>query len=90
MTRMVHCIKLGHEAEGLERAPYPGELGQRIFEQVSKDAWAAWLKHQTMLVNENRLNLAEAHARKYLAQQMENHFFGAGAEMPSGYIPPGI
>lgn len=85
---MVHCIKLGHEAEGLERAPYPGELGQRIFEQVSKDAWAAWLKHQTMLVNENRLNLAEAHARKYLAQQMENHFFGDGAEMPSGYIPP--
>jgi len=88
MTRMVFCIKLGHEAEGLERAPYPGELGQRIFEQVSKDAWAAWLKHQTMLVNENRLNLAEAHARKYLAQQMENHFFGDGAEMPSGYIPP--
>jgi Fe-S cluster biosynthesis and repair protein YggX len=88
MTRMVHCVKLGHEAEGLERAPYPGELGQRIFEQVSKDAWAAWLKHQTMLVNENRLNLAEAHARKYLAQQMENHFFGDGAEMPSGYIQP--
>ena len=88
MTRMVHCIKLGHEAEGLERAPYPGELGQRIFEQVSKEAWAAWLKHQTMLVNENRLNLAEAHARKYLAQQMENHFFGDGAEMPSGYMPP--
>ncbi|MEO6422161.1 MAG: oxidative damage protection protein [Candidatus Nitrotoga sp.] len=88
-TRMVHCIKLGHEAEGLERAPYPGELGQRIFEQVSKEAWAAWLKHQTMLVNENRLNLAEAHARKYLAQQMENHFFGNGAEMPSGYMPPG-
>jgi Fe-S cluster biosynthesis and repair protein YggX len=74
MTRMVQCIKLGHEAEGLERAPYPGELGQRIFEQVSKEAWAAWLKHQTMLVNENRLNLAEAHARKYLA---------------SGYMPPG-
>ena len=89
MTRMVQCIKLSHEAEGLERAPYPGELGQRIFEQVSKEAWAAWLKHQTMLVNENRLNLAEAHARKYLAQQMENHFFGDGAEMPSGYMPPG-
>ena len=86
---MVQCIKLGHEAEGLERPPYPGALGQRIFEQVSKDAWAAWLKHQTMLVNENRLNLAEAHARKYLAQQMENHFFGDGAEMPSGYVPPG-
>ena len=88
MTRMVHCIKLGHEAEGLERAPYPGELGQRIFEQVSKEAWAAWLKHQTMLVNENRLNLAEAHARKYLAQQMENHFFGDGARSsPSASWP---
>jgi Fe-S cluster biosynthesis and repair protein YggX len=80
---------LDREAEGLERAPYPGELGKRIFDQVSKEAWAAWLKHQTMLVNENRLNLAEAHARKYLAQQMENHFFGDGAEMPSGYVPQG-
>ncbi|MDW7534517.1 MAG: oxidative damage protection protein [Candidatus Nitrotoga sp.] len=89
MTRTVHCVKLDREAEGLERAPYPGELGKRIFDQVSKEAWAAWLKHQTMLVNENRLNLAEAHARKYLVQQMENHFFGDGAEMPSGYVPPG-
>ena len=89
MTRTVHCVKLDREAEGLERAPYPGELGKRIFDQVSKEAWAAWLKHQTMLVNENRLNLAEAHARKYLAHQMENHFFGDGAEMPSGYVPQG-
>ncbi|MEQ1837527.1 MAG: oxidative damage protection protein [Candidatus Nitrotoga sp.] len=88
MTRMVQCIKLGRAAEGLERLPYPGELGKRIFEQVSKEAWAAWLKHQTMLVNENRLNLAEASARKYLAQQMENYFFGAGADMPEGYVPP--
>jgi Fe-S cluster biosynthesis and repair protein YggX len=89
MTRMVQCVKLGRMAEGLERAPYPGELGKRIFENVSKEAWAGWLKHQTMLVNENRLSLADAHARKYLAQQMENHFFGGGAEMPSGYVPPG-
>ena len=88
MTRMVQCIKLGRAAEGLERLPYPGELGKRIFEQVSKEAWAAWLKHQTMLVNENRLNLAEASVRKYLAQQMENYFFGAGADMPEGYVPP--
>jgi Fe-S cluster biosynthesis and repair protein YggX len=88
MTRMVQCIKLGHAAEGLERLPYPGELGKRIFEQVSKEAWAAWLKHQTMLVNENRLNLAEVSARKYLVQQMENYFFGAGADMPEGYVPP--
>ena len=88
MTRIVQCIKLGHEAEGLDRPPYPGALGQRIFEQVSKEAWAAWLKHQTMLVNENRLNLADIQARQYLAKQMENHFFGAGAEMPTGYVPP--
>ena len=88
MTRMVQCIKLGRAAEGLERLPYPGELGKRIFEQVSKEAWAAWLKHQTMLVNENRLNLTEASARKYLAQQMEGYFFGAGADMPEGYVPP--
>ncbi|MES1981316.1 MAG: oxidative damage protection protein [Pseudomonadota bacterium] len=88
MTRMVQCVKLGRMAEGLERPPYPGELGKRIFEQVSKEAWAAWLKHQTMLVNENRLSLADAHARKYLAQQMENYFFGSGADMPSGYVPP--
>ena len=88
MSRMVQCIKLGCAAEGLDRLPYPGELGKRIFEHVSKEAWAAWLKHQTMLVNENRLNLAEASARKYLAQQMENYFFGGGADMPEGYVPP--
>jgi len=88
MSRMVRCIKLGREAEGLDRPPYPGPLGQRIFEQVSKEAWAAWLKHQTMLVNENRLNLADLQARQYLAKQMEQHFFGAGAEIPAGYVPP--
>ena len=88
MARIIKCIKLGREAEGLDRPPYPGALGQRIFEQVSKEAWAAWLKHQTMLVNENRLNLADLQARQYLAKQMENHFFGAGAEMPTGYVPP--
>ena len=76
MARTVHCIKLEKEAEGLDFPPYPGDLGKRIWENVSKDAWAAWLKHQTMLVNENRLNLADLRARQYLARQMENHFFG--------------
>jgi Fe-S cluster biosynthesis and repair protein YggX len=85
---MVNCIKLGREAEGLDFPPYPGELGKKIFENVSKEAWQGWVKHQTMLVNENRLNLADLKARKWLAEQMENHFFGAGAEMPSGYVPP--
>ena len=79
MARMVHCIKLDKEAEGLDFPPYPGEMGKKIWETVSKEAWAAWLKHQTMLVNENRLNLADARARKYLATQMERHFFGDGA-----------
>jgi Fe-S cluster biosynthesis and repair protein YggX len=88
MTRTVKCIKLGREAEGLDRPTYPGELGKRIFENVSKEAWAQWLKHQTMLVNENRLNLADPRARKYLAEQMEKHFFGEGADVATGYVPP--
>ena len=88
MTRTVYCIKLGREADGLDFPPYPGELGKRIWENVSKEAWAQWLKHQTMLVNENRLNLADARARKYLATQMENYFFGSGADQAAGYVPP--
>ena len=88
MARTVHCIKLNREAEGLDFPPYPGELGKRIYENVSKEAWASWLKHQTMLVNENRLNLADPRARKYLAQQMERHFFGEGADTAGVYVPP--
>lgn len=88
MGRTVQCIKLNREAEGLDFPPYPGPLGQRIYEHVSKQAWADWLKQQTMLVNENRLNLADARARKYLATQMERHFFGEGAEQAAGYVPP--
>jgi Fe-S cluster biosynthesis and repair protein YggX len=88
MVRMVQCVKLGREAEGLDFPPYPGELGKRVFEKVSREAWADWIKHQTMLVNENRLNLADIKARKYLAEQMEAHFFGTGAENPMGYVPP--
>ena len=88
MTRMVQCVKLGREAEGLDRMPYPGALGQRIFDNVSKEAWQGWIKFQTMLVNENRLNLADAAARKYLATQIENYFFGDGSQMPPGYVPP--
>lgn len=88
MSRTVNCVKLGKTAEGLDFPPYPGELGKRVFEHVSKEAWNQWLRHQTMLINENRLNLADAKARKYLAEQMERHFFGEGAEVASGYIPP--
>ena len=68
MARTVNCAKLGREAEGLDFPPYPGELGKRIFEHVSKEAWKTWLEHQKMLVNENHLNLADAAARKYLAE----------------------
>jgi Fe-S cluster biosynthesis and repair protein YggX len=88
MARTVHCIKLGREAEGLDFPPYPGELGKRLYESVSKEAWAQWQRHQTMLINENRLNLADPKARKYLAEQMEKHFFGEGADTASGYVPP--
>jgi Fe-S cluster biosynthesis and repair protein YggX len=88
MARMIHCVKLGREAEGLDFPPVPGDLGKKIWENVSKEAWAGWLKHQTMLVNENRLNLADARARKYLQTQMEKHFFGEGADTAQGYVPP--
>jgi Fe-S cluster biosynthesis and repair protein YggX len=88
MARTVKCVKLGREAEGLEFPPYPGELGKRIWQNVSKEAWAQWLKHQTMLVNENRLNLADPRARKYLMEQTERHFFGVGADVASGFVPP--
>ena len=88
MARTVHCAHLKKDAEGLDFPTYPGELGKRIYNEISKEAWAMWLKHQTMLVNENRLSLADARARKWLAEQMEKHFFGGGAEMPSGYVPP--
>ena len=88
MARMIQCIKLGREAEGLDFPPYPGELGKRIYESVSKEAWAGWQRHQTMLINENRLNLADSKARKYLAEQMEKHFLGGGADVAMGYVPP--
>ena len=88
MARMVNCIKLGVEAEGLDFPPLPGELGKRVFENVSKEAWQQWLRHQTMLINENRLNMMDQRARKYLAEQLERHFFGGGADSIQGFVPP--
>mgnify|MGYP000249242812 FL=1 len=88
MTRMVNCIKLGREAEGLDLPPMPGELGKQLYNTVSKEAWQTWLKHQTMIINENRLNLADQRARQYLSQQLNNYFFGAGADVPAGFVPP--
>ena len=86
--RTVHCVVLGRQAEGLDRPPYPGPLGQRIFEQVSREAWQMWLAHQTMLINENRLTLIDPEARKFLQQEMEKFLFGGGADKPDGYLPP--
>ena len=88
MTRMVNCVKLGREAEGLDRPPYPGELGKRVFENVSRQAWQDWLRHQTMLINENRLNPLDASTRTFLAGEMEKYFFGSGSAPPPGYVVP--
>ena len=88
MARMVKCVLLGTEAEGLDRPPYPGELGQRIFDNVSKVAWQRWLAHQTTLINEYRLTTYEPKARKLLEAEMEKFFFGGGSDKPEGYVEP--
>ncbi len=88
MARMVRCVKLGREAEGLDFAPLPGEVGQRIYERVSKQAWQQWLAHQTMLINENRLNIRDPEARRFLSAEMEKHLFGEGSDKPAGYVAP--
>jgi Fe-S cluster biosynthesis and repair protein YggX len=88
MARMVQCVVLGKEAEGLDFQPYPGELGQRVFESVSKEGWQRWLKQQTMLINEYRLTPVEPKARKFLEEEMEKFFFGGGSSSPEGYVPP--
>jgi Fe-S cluster biosynthesis and repair protein YggX len=85
---MVQCVLLKREAAGLERPPYPGDLGRRIFENVSREAWGKWLGHQTMLINEYRLTPIEPKARKFLEAEMEKFFFGAGSSAPEGYQPP--
>jgi Fe-S cluster biosynthesis and repair protein YggX len=88
MTRMVQCTYLNKQAPGLSYAPYPGELGRRIYDSISAEAFELWKRHQTMLVNENRLNLADARARQYLARQMEQFLFDGNADKPAGYVPP--
>ena len=83
MARMVKCVKLGKEAEGLDRPTYPGELGKRIFENVSKEGWQQWMQQQTILINEYRLTPFEPKAREFLEQQMEKFFFGEGVDTPA-------
>ncbi len=88
MARLVNCVILGHEADGLDQPTYPGELGQRIFDNVSKEAWQRWLSHQTMLLNEYRLTPVDPKARKFLEQEMEKFFFGEGSARPDEFVPP--
>ena len=88
MSRTVQCVKLGKEAEGLDQPPYPGELGQRIYESISKEAWQQWMRHQTMLINENRLSVIDPKHRAFLEEQMQKFLFEDSAETPEGYVPP--
>jgi len=88
MARTVQCIKLKKEAEGLEFPPYPGDMGTRIWQSISKEAWQDWMDVQTRLVNENRLNLADTRARKYLKEQMEKFLFEDQDVEAQGYVPP--
>ena len=88
MTRFVDCAKLKKNAPGLERQPYPGELGKKIYDSISEEAWGLWINHQTMLINEYRLSMLDANARTFLAQEMEKFLFTDYSEKPSGYVPP--
>jgi len=86
MANLVHCVKLKKEAEGLDFPPYPGELGKKIFGSVSQEAWQMWLGQQTMLINENRLSLADAKSRQFLKEELEKFFFGEGSSPPADFI----
>ena len=88
MARMVQCAKLGQEAEGLDFAPYPGDLGKRIYDNISKQGWEAWVGHQTMLINEYRLTPVDPKARKFLEEEMEKFLFGEGSELPKEFVAP--
>ena len=88
MSRTVHCVYLKRESEGLDRVPYPGELGQRIYENISREAWRAWVAHQTMLLNEYRLSPIDPKARKFLVEEMEKFLFKGGSQKPEGYVAP--
>ena len=86
MTHLVNCVKLGKEADGMDFPPYPGDLGKRIYESVSKEAWQMWLSQQTMLINENRLSLADSKSQQFLKEELENFFFGEGSAPPAEFV----
>lgn len=87
MSRTVFCEKTRTETEGLDFAPWPGELGKRVFNHIGKAAWGEWLAHQTMLINENRLSPLDPKHRAFLQAEMEKFLFGAGSDKPEGYTP---
>jgi Fe-S cluster biosynthesis and repair protein YggX len=87
MTRIIHCSKLNKEAEGLVNPPFPGAMGQKIYDQISQEAWQLWLRHQTMLINEYRLSTVDPKARQFLFTEMEKFLFGGGSDKPAGYVP---
>lgn len=89
MARMVQCVKLGRELPGLEKPPVPGELGQRIYENVSEDAWEMWVQHSVILINHYGLSFADPRASEFMRMQMEEFFFGEDAQMPEGWTPEG-
>lgn len=86
MTHLVHCVKLGKETDGMDYPPYPGDLGKRIYESVSKEAWQMWLSQQTMLINENRLSLADSKSQQFLKEELEKFFFGEGSAPPAEFV----
>jgi len=86
-TRMVKCVKFGKEMPGLDRIPWKGELGKRVYENVSKEAWKMWIEHSKMIMNEFRLNPLDPNSQKVMEEQMEQFFFGEGAKLPEGYVP---
>lgn len=88
MSHFVFCTKLKKEAEGLEHPPYPGPLGERIYQEICKEAWQQWLRHQTLLINENRLNMSVPNNRTFLATEMEKFLFQGGSNTPKGFTPP--
>jgi len=88
MSRMVQCVKLGKEAEGLDRPTYPGDLGKRVFENISKEAWGEWVQRQTMLLNEYRLSPMDPKARKFLEDEMDKFLFTDDSTAPDGFVPP--
>ena len=87
-TRMVHCVKFDKDLPGLDRVPWKGELGKRVYENVSKDAWKRGVEYSKMVMNEYRLNPLDPNSQKIMEEQMEQFFFGEGAKLPEGYVPP--